>query len=79
MTKKEICISNPTFAYFSGFNGLEVKHIEYGINDYLYCVSGAWYAPKHYHKLKIHYSNDGIYIRFHGYRCFFHDFIKTEA
>ena len=76
MTKKEICISNPTFAYFSGFNGLEIKYIEYGINDYLYCVSGAWYTPKYYHKLKIHYSKDDAYIRLHGYRCFFHDFIR---
>ena len=52
MTKKEICLSNLSFAYYSGFGGLEVKFIEDGINDYLYCVSGAWSAKKHYHKLK---------------------------
>lgn len=28
---------------------------------YLYCVSGAWSAKKHYHKLKIHGSYDGAY------------------
>ena len=76
MTKKEICLSNSSVAYYSGFDGLEVKFIEYGINDYLYCVSGAWSAPKRYHKLKIHGSYDGAYIRFHGYRCFLHDFIR---
>ena len=76
MTKKEICLSNLSFAYYSGFGGLEVKFIEDGINDYLYCVSGAWSAEKHYHKLKIHGSYDGAYIRLHGYRCFLHDFIR---
>ena len=62
MTKKEICLSNLSFAYYSGFGGLEVKFIEDGI--------------KHYHKLKIHGSYDGAYIRLHGYRCFLHDFIR---
>ena len=28
MTKKEICLSNLSFAYYSGFGGLEVKFIE---------------------------------------------------
>ena len=53
----------------------EVKFIEDGINDYLYCVSGAWSAKKRYHKLKIQGSYDGAYIRFRGYRLFLHDFI----
>lgn len=76
MTKKEICLSNSSVAYYSGFGGLEVKFIEDGINDYLYCVSGAWSAKKRYHKLKIQGSYDGAYIRLHGYRCFLHDFIR---
>lgn len=40
MTKKEYCNTHPATAYYSGFNGLEIHGIEYGINDYLYCVSG---------------------------------------
>ena len=76
MTKKEICLSNPSFAYYSGFGGLEARYIEYDLDDYLYCVSGAWSAPKQYHKLKIRDSYDGAYVRFHGYRCFLHDFIR---
>ena len=75
MTKKEICLSNSSVAYYSGFDGLEAKCIEYGIDDYLYCVSGAWSAKKRYHKLKIQGSYDGAYIRFRGYRLFLHDFI----
>ena len=68
-TKKEICISNKSFAYYSGFGGLELKHIEYGIDDYIYCVSGSWTGKPVYHKLKIHYSaNENHYIMLHGYR-----------
>ena len=55
MSKKEICNNNESFAYYSGFGGLELKHIEYGINDYIYCVSGAWCSNKSYHKLPFIY------------------------
>lgn len=69
MTKKEYCESHDSTAYYSGFNGLEIKGVEYGINDYLYCVSGAWGGGKAYHKLIIHYSRRGAaYVMLHGYR-----------
>ena len=68
-TKKEICLNNKSFAYYSGFSGLEFKHIEYGIDDYIYCVSGAWNGKPKYHKLKIYYGgNDNGYIKLHGYK-----------
>lgn len=41
MTKREICESHKPIAYFGGLGGLEVRHIEYGINDYLYLIAGA--------------------------------------
>lgn len=68
MTKKEICLQNESFAYYSGFGGLEFKKIEYGIEDYMYCVSGAWTSKKSYHKLKIYYNNDNDYIKLNGIR-----------
>lgn len=68
MTKKEYCLNNPAVAYYSGFSGLEIHGIEYGVNDYLYCVSGAWGGGKTYHKLKIHYDNNGGFVRLHGYK-----------
>lgn len=68
-TKKEVCKENESFAYYSGFGGLELKHIEYGIDDYIYCVSGAWTSKKSYHKLKVHYGNNGdSFIKLHGYK-----------
>lgn len=68
-TKKQICLENKSFAYYSGLNGLEFKHIEYGINDYIYCVSGSWNGKQAYHKLKVYCDNKGnSYIKLHGYK-----------
>lgn len=67
-TKKEICLENKSFAYYSGLGGLELKKIEYGINDYIYCVSGAWTNKKSYHRLKVYYSSTDSYIKLHGYK-----------
>lgn len=77
MSKKEICLNNESFAYYSGFGGLEFKKIEYGIEDYIYCVSGAWTSKKAYHKLKIYYNNtDDHYIKLHGYKILLNECIN---
>ena len=75
MTKKQICESKNSFAYYSALGGIEAKHIEYGICDYLYVVSGAWTNNKRYHKLKIHYTDKSPYIILHGYKCSMDEFI----
>ena len=36
MSKKAYCNNNPAIAYYSGFSGLEIHGIEYGIDDYIY-------------------------------------------
>ena len=46
MNKRQYCESRESIAYYSGLNGLEIKGIEYGINDLVYCVSGCWYGGK---------------------------------
>lgn len=69
MTKKDYCMKNVATAYYSGFSGLEIHGIEYGIDDYIYCVSGAWSSKKSYHKLKINCDKHGnAFIRLHGYK-----------
>lgn len=75
-TKKEICLSNKSFAYYSGFNGLELKKIEYGVEDYIYCVSGAWGGTKGYHKLKVY---NGEYIKLHGYKIPLNECIRMNG
>lgn len=76
MTKKEICENNKTFGYYSGLGGLEFKKIEYGIDDFIYCVSGAWSGKPKAHKLKIYCDNKGSFIRLHGYKVNFDDCIR---
>lgn len=76
MTKKEICQNNATVAYYSGFGGLEVKHIEYDIDDYLYIVAGAWNGKRTNHKLKVHYGKCD-YILFNRQRCRLNEFILS--
>lgn len=34
MNKREYCESRESVAYYSGLNGLEIKGIEYGIDDF---------------------------------------------
>ena len=76
MTKKEICENNASFAYYSGLGGLEFKKIEYGIEDCIYCVSGAWTNKKSYHKLKVYYNDNGGYLKLHGYKIPLSDCIR---
>lgn len=71
MTKREYCESKESIAYYSGMGGLEVKSIEYGIEDYIYCVSGAWSGVKGFHRCKIYYPANGIksaFFKVNGYR-----------
>lgn len=81
MTKKEYCLKNPAIAYYSGFSGLEIHGIEYGINDHIYCVSGAWGAAskRKYHRLKIQHDSNGAFFRLHGYKCLLSDCIRMGA
>mgnify|MGYP000006316399 FL=1 len=69
MNKREYCESRKSIAYYSGLNGLEIKGIEYGIDDYIYCVSGAWGGGKAFHRCKIQYTRKGAaFFRVYGHR-----------
>lgn len=74
MNKRQYCESRESIAYYSGLNGLEIKGIEYDIDDYVYCVSGCWYggkAAQRFHRCKIYYpanEKDSAFFRVHGYK-----------
>lgn len=55
MTKKEICLSHDTIATYCVYVGLyiEIKAIEYGINDSIYFISHAG-DTINYHKARIY-------------------------
>lgn len=80
MTKKEYCMSHDSVAYYSGLNGLEIKGIEYGVNDFVYCVSGCWYggkAARRFHRCKIYYPiTESAFFRLHGYKVPFDECIR---
>lgn len=63
MNKREYCQNRKSIAYYSGFGGLDIRGIEYGINAYIYFVSGCFNVSgvRHYHRCKIYYpiSNKG--------------------
>ena len=83
MTKKEYCMSHDSVAYYSGLNGLEIKGIEYGVNDFVYCVSGCWYggkAARRFHRCKIYYPiTESAFFKVDGYKIPFDECIRMGA
>nr|DAW94519.1 MAG TPA: hypothetical protein [Caudoviricetes sp.] len=78
MKKREYCESHETIAYYSGLNGLEIRGIEHGMEDYVYCVSGAWGGSKGFHRCKVYYSvNESPFFKVHGYKVPLDECIRT--
>lgn len=67
-SKRRYCETHESVAYYSGLNGLEIKGVEYGVEDYVYCVSGAWRGDKGFHCCKIYYTPINAFFRVHGYK-----------
>lgn len=68
MTKKDFCKSR--------------KSIEYGINDFIYCISNCWHGgekEKKYHKCKIYYARDNAYFFVNKYKILLSDCISMEG
>ena len=79
MKKREYCESHESIAYYSGFNGLEIKGIENDICDYVYCVTGAWRGKKSFHRCKLHYTAKGDaspFFKVHGHIVPLYECIK---
>ena len=72
MKKREYCESHKSIAYYyDGLNGLVIKGFEYGIEDYVYCVSGELGGKKGFHRCKIYYpinERKSAFFKVHGYR-----------
>lgn len=77
MKRTEI-INAHTIAYYSGFGGIEIKSIEYGIDDYIIYVAGAWCSAKSVHKCKVYYTMNGnAYFKYNGVRIPLNECIRT--
>ena len=66
-----------TIGYWSENGGLEVKSIEYGVNDYILAVSGTFCGKPEVHRLKIHYGFRSQYVVLNGHRYNFNNCIKN--
>ena len=79
MTKaeKKAIIEKEYFAYYSGFGGVELKDIEWGIEDYITFVVGAWCSKPEAHRSKVYYSPNGRdYIRYNGIRIYLDECLR---
>lgn len=63
-------------AYYSGFSGIEIQEIEYGIEDKVLFITGAWTGNKSNHKCKIYYNTDRPYFKFKGQRIHLDECIR---
>nr|DAW45782.1 MAG TPA: hypothetical protein [Caudoviricetes sp.] len=85
MTAKEYCKSHPVTAYDSSYGrcgGFQIHgDIEYGIDDYLYGMSGVLCEDEkyfHYHHLKIHETMSGrFYVRCFGKRIYLDECMRV--
>ena len=81
MTKREYCEKRESVAYYNDLGGVEIKGIEYGIDDFVYCVSGCYggAAARRFHRCKIYCpanENDSAFFRLHGYKIPLNECIK---
>lgn len=76
MNKREYCESRESIAYYSGLNGLEIKGIEHGVDDYIYCVTGAWGGGKAFHRCKVYYAGKVPYFRVYGCKVLLDECIR---
>lgn len=78
MSKATFITAN-TIAYHSSFAGIEIKSIEYGIEDYIVFVAGAWCSKKSVHKSKIYYDSNRPYFKYKGIRIHLDECIRTNT
>ena len=65
--------------YYSGFGGIEVKTIDYGLEDYCIFVAGAWTGNRSVHRCKIHYETNRPYFIYNGCRIHFDEILRKGA
>lgn len=76
MTKseKQNYLNKKMIGYWCDWRGIELKDIEYGINDYAIIVI----QEKSVHRVKIYYAIKGDYIRIHGRRLYFNECLRAD-
>ena len=76
-TEKAFYENMQTVGYWSCNGGIEVKTIEYGIEDYAVIIASAWTGSRSIHRLMIHYETESPYIVLNGKRYHFNECIRN--
>lgn len=75
--EKMEALAQPSIAYYFGFGGIELKRIEYGIDNYIIFVAGAWSDKPEIHRSRVYYTAKGNnYIMYRGCRISLSDCIR---
>lgn len=70
-------LAQPSIAYASMLGGTELKRIEYGINETVVFVVGAWCSRPEIHKSRIYYKSNGdAFFTYKGCRISLSDCIR---
>lgn len=87
MTKqeKQYYLEKEYVGYYSGYSGIEIKEIQYGIDDYIVFVAGAWCSNKSVHRSKVYYTvglkspygDARAYFRYNGNRIYLDECIRA--
>lgn len=76
--EKKAILDAACIAYYSGFGGIEIKEIQYGIEDYIIYTAGAWTSQKTAHKSKVYYNSENPFFRYHNYKISLSDCIRAD-
>lgn len=66
-----------TLGYWSALGGVEVKDIQYGIEDYVVCLANAWNGKASAHRVKVNYAGNRSFIRVHNTRLYMDECIRA--
>ena len=75
--EKKAILDAACVAYYSGFGGIEIKEIQYGFDDFVLFVAGAWSSQKSAHKSKIYYDSENVFFRYRNNRIKLSDCIRA--
>ena len=77
-TEKNYYLNKACCAYYSGFGGIEIKDIIYGIDDKVVFVANAWAGKKSVHSRVIRCNAAGnIYFSFANTRIMLDECIRA--
>ena len=74
--EKQKYLEKEYIGYYSGYSGIEIKDIQYGIEDYIIFVAGAWYGKKSVHRSKI-YCGNRDYFKYNGNRIYLDECLRA--